>query len=1511
MAGRVNVKFVVVLSVGLLLLFGAVAFAVWRVVDKAGEDYARLAVKFEDEGDWKQAARNWGRAVGHEPDNLEWLEAWFDAEQMVQPDTRLEYFDAYSRKYYLILRQIATLKRTDVEAHRKHLDARMAQLGTNPSTDLLEDTVGEVNRVLGLFADDSGAPLRRYRGELLTMLSAAGASLSEERVALAEEDLRAAMEAEPSSREAAFALYRWYQQRAEVARRARRPADVEEANARASEVLEGFVEANPDSAAGATALFGDRITRSLNGLDQTMQPAELAAAQRGVIDGFLGAFSGLTERLEGEWSDQVDRTVASSMARYAARIVPDQVGAIGRRMWDLAVANDPEDSQAMYLRAEFLALAGEGEDAIEAFTEVVELPDAPVGTEGLARYNVRPQASFRRATVAIEAWDRSEATGEEKAALLERAKRLRDEMAAERPETDAQLTLVDAKLAIADRDFNEADRLLRRYNEAVLSQDPEGLRLSGVVLRELGNEGAARSAFQTSLDLDQGNVFAVLSLADIARELRDYDEAARWLERAIAMRPNDATLRDQLYRVNVLRGTAEARDPEEQLRFEAQAALESGDEAGYIAKLIEGLDRFESPRFALALARKYAEQNRLDDALAATDRGLENAPENEELLRLRSLLGSGDPVEGAIAEIDADASLTDAQKAKRRFQVYQAARRPEDMLAALDAALALLPDDTDLLTSKFLYSLQEEDFATAESLIGRLSSADADGAGGRTYRARLAAVRGNYDEAERLLRAAAEEGSTSAETLQLLGEVLQRQGNTQASLDAFREAYEIRPNEVPMMVSYIDGLIRSQRLGEALEVARSGLAIGRSNPGFLNRWLSLEGEVGDRELALRERLNRAEADPTDLENRTRVVALLMQLGRYEEARRRLDALRGVSDSLALVTLDARWHAEQSDLNAARAVFANYLVDQGASIDSPDAYLAFGRFLLQNGDIEGGLATIRQGRRFQDAGDPLADLMLGTELFRLGRDGEAVEVYRSLVERLGETGSERVPALRLRLAETLIRLDRFEEAEEALSLLSGDEGGDALALLRADIARGRGNLDEAGRLLDAAVASSSVNQLALIKRAELRIEEGSFGDALADLDAALESDPNSTVALRLRATVRLDQGDERGGFEDIRRAVASAPDDVGLLLAAVGRFVQADRMTDATDLVEDALERRPTDLRLKVGAGDLFAGAGEHRRALTFFGSAWEQAPSLAVARRYVASLLEQGSPDYDTARRVANSPALSAEASDAGVQTLRARVSFAAGNRQQAFNSLDAAYDSLVTQVGQLGAWFGALPTVLDGTANAAEYAAGLSRRRELGPWARLFVAQMLASDEDTRADGIARLESYVESGVDQTQRLRGLQVLSIAYYNSERFEDAVEKIREALEIEPDNADLLNNLAFVLAVELDQGEEALRHARRAVELAPGRADVLDTLGMAELSAGEAAQSVETFRKALAMARSATEETGIRLHLARALLETGDRPGARELIDEARDVMRRDGTIEERYGERLAEVEGLL
>ena len=113
-------------------------------------------------------------------------------------------------------------------------------------------------------------------------------------------------------------------------------------------------------------------------------------------------------------------------------------------------------------------------------------------------------------------------------------------------------------------------------------------------------------------------------------------------------------------------------------------------------------------------------------------------------------------------------------------------------------------------------------------------------------------------------------------------------------------------------------------------------------------------------------------------------------------------------------------------------------------------------------------------------------------------------------------------------------------------------------------------------------------------------------------------------------------------------------------------------------------------------------------------------------------------------------------------------------------------------------------------------------------------------------------------------------------------FQAALKYYREVLDSDPNNAEALNNAAYLLADRTNQPDEALKYAQRAVELHPGKTAYEDTLGWALYRKGLYSIAVPHLEQAASQKGSAVPK----YHLAMAYTRSGDRTRGQTTLEAA-------------------------
>jgi putative PEP-CTERM system TPR-repeat lipoprotein len=413
---------------------------------------------------------------------------------------------------------------------------------------------------------------------------------------------------------------------------------------------------------------------------------------------------------------------------------------------------------------------------------------------------------------------------------------------------------------------------------------------------------------------------------------------------------------------------------------------------------------------------------------------------------------------------------------------------------------------------------------------------------------------------------------------------------------------------------------------------------------------------------------------------------------------------------------------------------------------------------------------------------------------------------------------------------------FERALE----LKADYLPAATNLARLDLAEQRPQA--ARKRFESIVAADPKNEPALLALAEvLASTKAPVQEVIATVDRAVAANPRSVRARLAAISVQLNNARDAKAAVAAAQAASAAVPDSREILAALGRAQVAagdPRQAIATfNRLAAAMPNSPVPLmllaRAQVADKD-YAGATEAlRKALAL------QPDRMDVHRDAIAVLVAAGKPE----EALADARALQ-----------KARPKEAVGYMFEA--------EVLVAQKRY---------------ADAARAYAEASKRQ---PSPLLVTRQHFLLDAaGKRAEGEAVAARWLqENPKDAVVRL----YLAERDLTGKDYKGAAQRYREVLALQPDNALALNNLGWTLAQLGDP--KAVEYAEKAYRLAPNHPAIADTLGWMLIERGELKRGVELLGKAAAGAPNALQ---IRLHYARALIQSGDKAAARLELEQVR------------------------
>lgn len=1524
MAGKVNTKFVVILSVSLVAVFGLLAWGFASLAFKSGGDYERLGDQAMQDGDFFRAQRMYGNAVSHDTTNRAWLDKWISALEAWTPDTETAYRDAYFKNYLGAISQIATSQRTDVEAHERLLGLFHMALLRGYSREQADSLAVQTRSAAAYFdrlPDSDGAwrTLLRYRGLAMEMVLAANGVMTDEQIALIAEDLRAALEADPADGESMAALMRWTVTTAVRGERLDQAAVAQAAREQARELGLAFLSEHPGDPFVELATL--QLTAEID-YHRAQQTGDAADRVQRVLTAFQALRPEL-DRIAGllleAGPDRIGAPLLSRMRGLEQAMDGAARLSRTRSITDSFLSGKPEDAELLMFAADTAQQAADPERASVLLETIGTLPALPISFEGIVRYNIKKTALVTRAVVVLELREKlAEDDAAQRAAMLDTAKSLRDQYASQVSEDDLTLTQLDGRLAQAVGQYPEALRLFRRYNEQRQNRDPRGLMLEASTALRMGQSGTARTALGRLLELEPNNLMAVFMLADLELSLREYAAAEALYRGVLQSSPGGGAAeaaRAGLDRLGQLRNPSQIEDPviallteSSQTRFGSEGKAADPAAAARLLEAHIGDEKIgHDPRVAGELASMLVDMGDLAGARSVVAESLRRFPEDERLGRMAEAMREDNVNRAMVKMIE----LSGMDEVRMNLAIASVAM-PRGLDEETDGALArlseLAPENPQYIELAFVRSLQKGDQARATALAAKAEQLDLDRVRGLTYRARLAAMRGEHPEAVAALRQATALGTADSGVYRLLGIELRVVGRVEEAAEAFDRALQIRPDDTQTIYEYVLTLAQARRYPQALDVARRYQRFGLANPLFVELWLNLEAEAGGEEglaRAVNQRERLLEINPTDRGNRGALAMLYMAQKRWADAKVLIDQLRAEGDQIELVEMAARWSADQGrvdgrdGLELARQTFMGFIDSQTENAQRLRGYLALARFMNGRGRPDLAVAASEQAVAHEDPALMEGTKFRGDLLMSLNQNAGAAAAFKAVVDAGADTETG---AYRERLTEMYIRLEMWDEALAQIGKLPEAARNTLTNLFqRAEIAGGQGNTAEQRRILDEAVSKFPRDPMVFVKRAQAMIGDAALRqDLMSDIETALRLSPNDWRALRVRAAAHFQDDRRAEAVRDLREALRQNPGMDDAVFGVINEYLNSGQPGEATTVARQVVDRRSQDAPLMYELGRLFESRELWDRSAEFYGRSWATRQSPADGAKYIDMLLRKTPADPDAANGVINAlvqgMGVNVDA-NAGLLAAQALVLRARGREDFALQQMTKAFDVSLKDEGSMFGW----------ASNVARFYRGMTPQSELDyyrrlratytdPKAQAWIDLLLAYRRLNHGIDVAQAESALRTlggSASTPDSVRGYawRQLGNDYYGKERYAEAIEAWREALALAPQEWDLNNNIAFVMSAKLGKPEEALPLAEKALGADPARSEPYDTLAGIYIALGKLSEAEQMLDEGDRRARTYGAQVSLALTRAKLGLAKDDKEAARASLMTARSILR--------------------
>ena len=578
------------------------------------------------------------------------------------------------------------------------------------------------------------------------------------------------------------------------------------------------------------------------------------------------------------------------------------------------------------------------------------------------------------------------------------------------------------------------------------------------------------------------------------------------------------------------------------------------------------------------------------------------------------------------------------------------------------------------------------------------------------------------------------------------------------------------------------------------------------------------------------------------------------------------------------------------------------------------------------------------RRAMEGGSAQPDVALGLiqALWMAGRNDEARKVARDLIEKdktFGPVydvvyayemssghGVEAEALLKLKIANNPGNLafavqlgEHYWQArkrDEARRLLDGVLTSQAPAEIYwnvSDFYKRVGEMNRASAVLDYGLQAHPEQKLAFQKRqAEILRLEGKSDEAIGVLDKVLQASPAAADARKARAVLLLGSNDKQRqelALQELKALAAGSPDETDLTIQLGRAYVLNGQPEKAAQQFELALKKQAGSIPALLALAELNSNTKQFLRSLNFSERILAMDPRLSNARLlHATALVGLGQPDRARAEYVAlirDEP----QYTEAKLQLALLNVAqkkFSDAEKQfreiyqpaqgdfralKGLVEVYAAQGRMDASIALLTAELGRHPESVYIRRMLAETAAR-AKQPELALQQYEQVLQRQAGDPDiyTAMGKLYQTVHNLPKSIAALEKARELAPgdwrtaarLATVQQEAGLRQQAQSNYERAIQLGADDAELLNNLAYLEAEIGRDLDAAGTHAQKALQKSPANPSYADTVGFVYLKQKQTAAALQVFKT---LTERFPKESIYRYHLALALRQNGDREAA--------------------------------
>ncbi|HUB83349.1 MAG TPA: tetratricopeptide repeat protein [Bryobacteraceae bacterium] len=435
--------------------------------------------------------------------------------------------------------------------------------------------------------------------------------------------------------------------------------------------------------------------------------------------------------------------------------------------------------------------------------------------------------------------------------------------------------------------------------------------------------------------------------------------------------------------------------------------------------------------------------------------------------------------------------------------------------------------------------------------------------------------------------------------------------------------------------------------------------------------------------------------------------------------------------------------------------------------------------------------------------------------------------------------------------------------------------------------------------------------------QVYLRQGKRAEAAEVNNEVLKANPKDPDAKSLAASFMLDQGDVNSALTQLQAVVTSSPDNavahfqLGRAYLASGR---PDGREAARQQFERAIQLQPNLIQPRLGLAELQVMHGEFDAALNTVQSILQRDPG-SLNAKLIQSQAYLGQKKFDASKDLLGTM-LKTNPSSPQIFYQMGTQSLAEGKPKEAESAFQRAYELQPQSSQSLLGWVDA--EIQEGQPDKAMSLLQDEARKAPN---RIDIAFLLGTTAK-REGKFQEAETYftqVLNGLDQKSKVRAdlylqiadcyrlagdrdtsianllkareilpenetvLAALGVVMDQAGRSKEARQAYEACLRVDPNNAQILNNLAYLMAETNADLDLALNYAQKARGLMPNLGEITDTYGWILLKKGLAEQAIPVFQD---LVTRVPTNASYRYHLAKAYAQKGDNVKATGELREA-------------------------